>query len=160
MIPAKKEIIPPMSAESLEKVRALESLAIQQPQVEIDTQHAFHAGAYARTIKVPAGVMITGALIKIPTVLIVSGKTTIYVGEKTIEVDGYEVFTAAAGRKQAFLAHTDTYITMVFASDATTIEEAESQFTDETELLGSRRESSTNTVTGGGSCLVGLQQPL
>ena len=42
---------------------------LECPQVAIQTTHHFHAGLYSRTIRIPAGVMITGALIKIPTLL-------------------------------------------------------------------------------------------
>lgn len=148
-LPACEKVIPAMSPESIERVRALESAALDLPQIDIPTHHVFHAGMYARTIMVPAGAMITGVLVQIPTVLVVCGRCTIFVGEKTVDVDGYHVFAAAAGRKQAFVAHTDTHITMSFATDAQTVGEAEEQFTAEPSLLGSRRESCINKISGG-----------
>ena len=140
-------VIPAMSETALAKVRALESLAACQPQQAIDTAHLFHAGLYARTIRIPAGVMITGALIKIPTVLIVSGDVVIYLDGEARELHGYHVFAASAGRKQAFVALADTDMTMLFPTEAKTVEAAEQAFTDETDLLVSHRDTSFNMIT-------------
>lgn len=65
--------LPPMSADSVAVVREFEDAALQLPQVKINTEHALHAGMYARTIMIPAGIVITGVQIKIPTILIVNG---------------------------------------------------------------------------------------
>lgn len=129
------QIISAMRPETIDKVRALETANAELPQVDIETVHTFHAGVYARTIRIPAGVLLTGALIKIPTLVIVSGNVIIYTDEGSKRLDGYNVFQAEAGRKQAFLAESDTFITMSFATSAETVEEAEEEFTDETDLL-------------------------
>lgn len=140
--------LPAMSPGDVEKVSQLEDFLGQLDQVAIATQHHFHAGLYARTIRVPAGVVITGALIKIPTLLVLSGHATVFVGGESLELQGYHVLPGQAGRKQVFMAHTDTDLTMVFASQATTVEEAEAEFTDETDLLLSRRQAGNLTITG------------
>lgn len=129
-----------MSDNAIGKVRSLENLTLTLPQVPIPTGHQFHAGVYARTICIPAGVLLTGALIKIPTVLIVSGDVVMYGGGGGTRVTGYRVLEAAAHRKMAFAAEADTYLTMIFATDATTVEDAEREFTDEAHLLFSRRD--------------------
>lgn len=132
--------ISPMWELDLAKVRSLESLAEKQPQVPIRTEHTFHAGMYARTIYVPKGVMITGVLIKVPTLLICQGDVMIYVGgDAPLHATGYNVITAEAGRKQAFVAQGDMALTMLFPTKATTVEEAEEEFTDEADKLLSRR---------------------
>ena len=135
------QVVPAMDARAIDRVRALEAAATALPQVEIRTFHAFHAGLYARTIFVPAGVAITGALIKIPTLVTVSGHALLYVGEgeKPREITVYNVMSAEAGRKQVFVAVGDIAITMSFATSATTVEQAEAEFTDEAHLLLSRR---------------------
>jgi len=130
--------LPAMDDDAMEKVRRLETEMRKSPQVPIQTGHVFHAGVYARTVMIPAGMYITGALIKIATLLIVSGNASVFIGSETIEINGYHIIPASAGRKQVFLAHEDTYLTMQFATSAKTIEEAEAQFTDETHLLLSR----------------------
>ena len=132
--------LPAMTADAIEKVQRLETVALGMDQIPIKTDHHFHAGLYSRTIRIPAGVMITGALISIPTLLIVSGHSTVFVGGESIELCGYHVLPGQAGRKQVFIAHADTDLTMIFATQATTVEQAESEFTDEFDLLGSRRQ--------------------
>ena len=139
--------IPAMSAMAVEKVRQLENIVLSVPQTIIPTDHLFHAGIYARTIMIPSGVVLTGALIEIATVLIVHGDCVVYIGEKAKELHGYNVLAASAGRKQAFVALADTYLTMLFATDAKTVEEAEDWFTDESDLLFSRAEYAINNVT-------------
>lgn len=140
---------PAMSAADVEKVGRLEANLRDMEQVPIQTTHHFHAGLYARTIRIPKGVVITGALIRIPTMLIVSGHVTVFIGGDTIELHGYHVLPASAGRKQVFLAHADTDLTMLFPSCAKTVEEAEAEFTDETELLMSRQQPGNLTITTG-----------
>lgn len=139
-------LIPAMSEGAVDRVRELETAAAAQPQVPIDTHHAFHAGLYARTVKIPAGVMITGALIQIPTVLILAGDAIMYTESGPARLTGYYVIAAEAHRKQAFLALEDTFLTMLFATDAETVAEAEAQFTDEADLLMSRQPGATNIV--------------
>lgn len=134
-----------MSDQAVAQVRALETLALQLPQIEIETQHTLHAGMYARTVKVPKDMMITGALVRIPTVLIVAGDCLMYTEDGTISLRGYHVFQAAAHRKQAFVAREDTWITMMFPTAAQTVAEAEEEFTAEADLLVSRREGAVNS---------------
>lgn len=136
-----------MAPVAIERARAIEAVAKQLPQVPVTLDHVLHGGMYARTVRIPAGVMLTGALIKIPTVLVFSGHATVYVGDGTAEVDGYQVIPAAAGRKQVFIAHEDTDLTMLFPTSAQSVEEAEREFTDEWRaLLRSARD--TVTITG------------
>lgn len=130
-----------MSIGDITKMYQLEAEALKLPQNPIDTQHVLHAGMYHRTIMIPAGGFITGALIKIPTTLIVSGDTTVFIGGETKRLTGYYVIPAKAMRKQAFLAHSDTYLTMSFCTTATTVEEAEQEFTDEHASLSSRKDN-------------------
>lgn len=137
-----------MSADAIARVRAMEAEAALLPQVDIHTRNLLHAGLYARTIRLPAGAALTGALIKIATVVIVSGHVSIYVDGEVIELAGYHVLPASAGRKQAFLAHADTDITMLFPSRAATVEAAEAEFTDEADRLLSRSHGSTSLITG------------
>ena len=142
--------IPAMRERDVDLVRRLEGTALDKPQVLAPTKHLIHGGIYCRTMFAPAGVLITGALIKINTTVAISGDVTFYVGGKSIDFSGYNVIPAYAGRKQAVLVHTDSYITMLFQTTATSVEEAEKEFTDEYELLGSHKVEELNTtlVTG------------
>ena len=138
---------PAMGSEAIAKARRIEAAGLCHPQVSIKTSHLFHAGTYARTIRIPAGVVLTGALIKRATVLSLSGHATVLIGDDSIELCGYHVIPASAGRKQVFLAHADTELTMIFPSSATTLEEAEAEFTDEAHLLMSRRRADRDSIT-------------
>lgn len=136
-----------MTPQAIDKVRELEAITRDLPQVEIATAHTIHGGMYARTIRIPAGAVLTGALIKRATMLVVSGDVSIFTGGDTIELHGYHVVPASAGRKQVFYAHADTDLTMLFPSSATTVEEAEAEFTDEGHLLMSRQRADLDSVT-------------
>lgn len=131
--------LPAMTNEAIGQARAAETKLLGMPQQTIHTQHSFHAGMYARTATIPAGVAITGALIKIPTLLIVSGHCEVFTGGDVVELHGYNVIEASANRKQVFLAHEDTTLTMLFPTTATTIEQAEDEFTDEADMLQTRQ---------------------
>lgn len=137
--------IPEMTPAAIMRVRNLEEvLLVRNPDGNLPIQHVLHAGLYARTVCVPAGLVITGALVKIPTLLIVQGDCFVTLGAEVRRIAGYQVIPAAAGRKQAFRTVADTHITMVFPTDARTVEEAERQFSDEYERLASRKDNAVN----------------
>lgn len=143
--------VPAMDAPSVEMVRRLEHELLKLPQGKYHTNHVLHAGMYARTLITPPHTLITGALIKIPTILIACGDIEAYVGNGSIRITGYNVLPASAGRRQAVYSYdTDAYYTMVFPTSATTVEDAEKHFTDEFELLASHRDAEYNytVITG------------
>lgn len=135
-----------MTPAAIEKVRRLENALRELPQIDIGTGHIIHSGMYARTVVIPAGSVVTGVLIQVPTIIVVSGHCVVYIGDEAVQVHGYKVLAASAYRKQACMAFEDTTWTMIFTTEASTIEEAEDQFTDEPELLMSRQDGSTNTI--------------
>ena len=141
--------LPAMPARAVEDVRAFERFSLEHvPQVDITTHHVLHGGMYARTIRMPAGLVLTGVLVKIPTLLILHGDASAFVGDGWQRFSGHCVLPGSAGRKQAFVAHADTDMTMVFPTTARTVEEAEAEFTDEAALLMSRHGENTITITG------------
>ena len=138
--------IPAMKDQDIEKVYKLEEYLKAFPTTEIPTEHVFHAGMYARSILVPANTVCCGALIKIATILIVSGDSIVFIGDRAVEVKGYRVFPASTHRKQALVALSDTYATMIFTTSCKTVEDAEKEFTDEYMNLLSRTENSNNKI--------------
>lgn len=150
----KTDIIPAMSNEAIDKIRTLETEALKQPQIKMMINHVLHGGMYARTGMVPAGSLLTGALVKRATILIISGHMRLRVGDETVDVEGYHVFAASAHRKQAGLAITDTWVTMLFATEADSVAEAEIEGTDDADQLFSRKKDAINSfvVTGEKSC--------
>jgi hypothetical protein len=139
--------LPAVNAETLATICKVEEFSLANiPQIPIDTEHLFHAGMYARTMTLPAGVMLTNAYIKIPTTLILSGSLMLLLNDGWARLDGYNVIPCPAGRKQLAVAITDCQATMLFATSAKTVEDAEAEFTDDHEKLFSRKQGYGNIV--------------
>lgn len=143
-----KNTVPAMSDTAIQRVKEIENVLMAFPQIELDTDHVIHGSMYARTITMPKGTVLSGALIKVPTMLIINGHCRVFVGNDTINVEGYNVLAASANRKQAFLALEDTSLTMIFHTDADTVKAAEIEFTDEHELLMSHGNHNSVLITG------------
>lgn len=140
------DMIRSMSVEAIDKVRALEDITGEMAQADISTWHVLHGGMYSRTIEIKAGVILTGALVRVPTVLVISGDVSFFADDREVRVKGYAVIPASPNRKQAFIAHEDTWLTMSFTTQATTVEDAENEFTEEADRLMSRHGSATNHI--------------
>lgn len=138
--------IPVMSLDAVANVRDLERHLLALPQTLIETHHVLHGGMYARTILIPAVTALTGALIRVPTVLVIAGDTLVTLGNESVRLAGYHVLPAATGRKTAFATIADTRVTMIFPTTARTVEEAEAEFTEEADGLCSRRDPTSNHV--------------
>ena len=143
--------VQPASPEIIEKIRDLEAaIKPHEHTLQVQMEHILHGGMYARTARLAPMMLFTSVLIKIPTVLAVNGKCKVFAGDKWYTLEGYNVMPACAGRKQIYVTLGPTEITMIFPSSAKTVEEAEAEFTDEAEILLSRRqyENYLVTVTG------------
>lgn len=138
-----------MSPSAISRVQAFEAEELKRPQLPVLTSHVIHAGVYYRTVMIQKGTNMTGALIKIPTTLTLCGDAWVDVGaDEPVRIRGYHVMPAAAGRKQAFRAVDDTYLTMSFRTDAKTVAQAEEEFTSEAYRLASRRNVNIVEITG------------
>lgn len=126
------------SAADIAKVTQLYEAVKDEPQLDLHTNHVLHGGMYTRTLFVPKGVLVVGALIKVATMLIVQGDVLVYTDGQGMKFTGYNVLSACAGRKQAVFALEDAWFTTVFPTQAKTVDEAEREFTDEFEMLRSR----------------------
>lgn len=141
--------LPPTPPDALAAIDEAESFMLGLPQVEIPTQHLIHGGMYARTIVMAPGVVLTGALMQRATLVIVAGSAAVFTGNEWVELEGYNVISASAGRKQVFRAYSEVRITMVFPTRARTVEAAEAEFTDDAARLMSRRQDvNTVVITG------------
>ncbi len=137
---ALRKTMPAMSAKEIDRVSALRAASLTMPQVDNRIEHAIHGGMYHRTGHYPAGVTMTSVFVVVPTLLIVRGEVDIYVGEgNVVRVRGYEVVEGQANRQPAFHFLADTVMTMVFATAAQTVEDAENEITPEPHALQSRR---------------------
>jgi len=91
---------------------------------------------YVRTSFVPKGTAGVAASIDVPTVLIVQGDITFLGGRR---VTGFQILKGEEGRRTIAVANEDTNMTLVFPTDAETVDEAERQMTHEYENLFTRR---------------------
>lgn len=142
-------LLPATTPEMLAAIGTLqEKLTCNEP-VEVPTQHVIHAGMYARTIVMPKEMVLVGALLKRATLVIVTGSAAVLAGEEWIELEGYNVVPASVGRKQVFVSYSPVIITMLFPTQARTVEDAEAEFTDEAAALLSRRQDANTVVITG-----------
>ena len=133
---------PPTSPEIEARIRAA-TVKIKPHEASFSAQmeHMLHGGMYARTARIAPAMAFTSVLIKLPTVVIVHGECCVYLNGKWEPMSGYQVLAASAHRIQAYVTFSETEITMLFPSDAKTVEEAEREFTDEADELLSRRST-------------------
>lgn len=122
-------------------VSALEQHLLDLPQVDVGTTHLVHGGMYARTILIPAGTLLTGALTNQDNVCVVHGDITVTTDEGVQRLTGFHVLPARAGAKRAGVAHADTWWTTLWTTDLTDITEIETVLTDEADLLQTRRQA-------------------
>ena len=122
---------------------------LTMPQLDLVTEHVLHGGMYARTIRLPEMYAMTGALIKIPTLLILHGRGEVFTDKGWQEFNGYHVLAGSAGRKQAFKCWSAVEMTMIFPTKAKSVEEAEREFTYEHEKLMSRNSLSDIVIVTG-----------
>ena len=133
-------LIPAAPPEVVERMREFEGLIRPYEYTfQVRMEHLLHAGIYARTARIEPLMIFTSVLIKIPTVLIVSGKCCVYAVDRWYALDGYNVIPACAGRKMVYITLGPVEMTMLFPTEAKTVEEAEEGFTDEASELLSRR---------------------
>jgi hypothetical protein len=126
-----------------ESVRQLEDHLIGLPQVDLGTSHVVHGGMYARTVLIPAGTTMTGAMTNADNICVVCGDITVTTDDGPMRLVGFHVLPAKAGAKRVGVAHADTYWTALFVTDKADIQDIEAQLTDESERLLTRRDCIT-----------------
>lgn len=144
--------IPSMTSKDVALAEKAEKALLELEQSKCVTRHTLHAGVYTRTILLKKGEALVGALIKIPTTLMINGVIRVYVGGEVYNVDGFKAFVADANRKQVMIALEDTIVTMIFKTEAKTIREAEDEFTDDGDKLMSRQPSAINITERRDEC--------
>lgn len=120
-------------------VRAFERTLATLPQVDLQTLHLVHGGMYARTIFIPEGTVLTGALTKQDNVCVVFGDITVTTDEGAQRLTGFHVLPAKAGAKRAGIAHADTWWATLMTTEHVEVADIEQQMTDEAELLQTNR---------------------
>lgn len=127
--------IKPISEREEEWANEIRHRVEQMPQYNFPTYCHLFAGIYSRTVIMPPNAILVGAKIKVDTFVIVSGHCVVNINEKLMELKGYHLLKASAGRRQVFRSFDETYITMQFSTESKDLAECEKIFTDEWEQL-------------------------
>lgn len=120
-------------------VRNLERHMLDLPQVGLSTSNVIHGGLCARTILIPAGTVLTGALTNISNICIVSGDITVTTDDGVRRFTGFHVLPANPGAKRAGVAHADTYWTTIWPTELRDIHAIEDEMSGEASMLQTRR---------------------
>lgn len=124
---------------TVDAVRRLEDAVAEMPQVDLSTENLVHGGMCARTIFIPAGTVLTGALTSMDNVCVMFGDIEVTTDDGPQRLTGYHVLPAKAGAKRAGFAHADTWWTTIWPTDLTDIEAIEDEATSESARLQTRR---------------------
>jgi len=112
-------------------IQELQEAMSHLPQVDIETNHTFCEGIYAREIIIPADVAIIGAKHKTSFLIVISK------GRCSINGTIYEAphtMISLVGAKRAIFAFTETVLTTFHATTETDIKKIESAIIDEEDL--------------------------
>lgn len=100
--------------------------------LDMDTEHHFIGGLYARELHIPAGVTLTGKIHKHDHLnFLMKGKISVMTDGgvvKTLEAPA--IIPATKGIKRAGYAHTDTTWVTVHVCEATTVDEADEELVE------------------------------
>ena len=121
-------------------VRQLEQFMLTQPQIDLSTSNLVHGGMCARTILVPAGTILTGALTNMDNICVVFGDIEVTTDTGVQRLTGFHVLPAKAGAKRAGVAHADTWWATIWPTQLTDIRAIEDEMTSESSILQTRRE--------------------
>lgn len=116
---------------------------MQLPQVDLSTSHVVHGGMCARTIVIPAGTILTGALTNADNICVMCGDITVTTDDGPVRLTGFHVLPAQAGFKRAGVTHADTYWTTVWPTSLTDVDAIEDEMTSESGQLQTRRDGIT-----------------
>ena len=95
----------------------IEQYLLSLPQVEIPVDHQFVNGLYARSVTIPAGVILTGAVHKDECFFLVrTGRILITTDGEPIEANAGFMAASKAGSKRLGLALEDTTVTTFHAN--------------------------------------------
>jgi hypothetical protein len=137
----------PASPSTLDQLARIHTLLDACPQTPLATEHLLHGGMYARTIRRDTDSVTIGSLINKATILIVNGPCSLLIGDRRVDLSGYNILAGLPGRKSFSWTHGPVEMTMIFATSARTVEEAENEIFAEVDQLVSRRDNSRDQVT-------------
>lgn len=121
-----------------EAVRLMEDMLLQMPQIDLHTEQLVHGGMAARTIFIPAGTVLTGALTNLDNLCVAFGDITVTTDDGPKRLTGFNVIPALAGAKRAGVAHSDTWWVTIHRTDMTDLDAIEEEMTGEAGRLQTR----------------------
>lgn len=90
------------------KVIQFEKIMAREPQVELNVEHYFSLGLYARALEIPKGIMLTGKIHKYEQLnILAKGKMKVLVGNAVQEVTAPFIVVSPPGTKRIALALED-----------------------------------------------------
>ena len=135
-----------------EAVRRMEDMLLQMPQIDLHTEQLVHGSMAARTIFIPAGTVLTGALTNIDNLCVAFGDITVTTDDGPKRLTGFNVIPANAGAKRAGVAHSDTWWVTIHRTDLTDLDAIEEEMTAESHRLQTRTlalgHDTTPTIEG------------
>jgi hypothetical protein len=124
-----------------ERVLTVERMLQKAPQVECPVRHYFIPGMYAREITIPAKTIITGAVHKQESIVVLSaGRMRLATEDGELEIRAPFTMTVMPGAKNLAVALEDCVWTNFFATDETDLDKLAELLTESkaSELLGGR----------------------
>lgn len=95
-----------------DKIRQFETLLMRMPQVVLKTEHEFCNGVYARTMYIPEGVALTGAIHSEENFFVVrSGEVIVYTEQGMKHCKAGDMYVSYPGIKRIGYAVKDSVIT-------------------------------------------------
>lgn len=112
-----------------EKILHLEdAIRTLLPPVDLEVIHHFAPGVYAREMRIPAGVMLTGKIHRTEHLNIISaGRIEVYSNGETFEIKAPCTFISKPGTKRAGFVHEDTVWTTIHVTNETDLERIEAE---------------------------------
>lgn len=111
-----------------DSIVALQQAMATLPQAELETEHYFADGMYARVLKRKAGTLIVGKRHRREHFYIVTqGRVAVSDGERTIEYKAGDVIVSQPGTKRAVLALEDSICMTVHRTKKRNLDKIEAQ---------------------------------
>jgi quercetin dioxygenase-like cupin family protein len=105
---------PKQNLPQLSEIITLEKSLLELPQVDMHVEHTFANGIYARTLHVPKGAVVTGAMHRFEQInTIAKGEVHVVTTEGSAIYKAGDIFSSPAGTKRAFYAVEDTVWTTI-----------------------------------------------
>lgn len=110
------------------KVVALESVMRSMPQVDVETNHHFADGMYARCLFMAAGTVVVGKRHKREHLFVITkGRMQVVIGDEVKHLAAGDVLVSAPGTKRALHAIEDSICMTVHRTDKKNIRKIEKE---------------------------------